>query len=180
MPTNDDNKPSFFARYIDSPKEERLEPERIRIGRDTVLQWMQLCIDTDAIKLEEAENSKALNLGSDHKPAWIATSYLYQSYLATCRQQGTWYPVNEIFFGRVLTKMLGPCCRSTTVPENPAEIMFGQGKRPYRPYGHFIPSGKIWQGLLEARLCISTQIRPRTGSPTRMSCQANRYPAAAV
>jgi hypothetical protein len=160
MPTNDGNEPSFFARYIDSPEKERLEPEIIRTGRDTVLQWMQLCIDADAIKLEEAENSKALNLGSDHKPAWIATHYLYESYLATCRQQGTWYPVHKHFFGRVLTKMLGPCCRSTTVPEDLAEIMFGQGKRPYRPYGHFIPSGKIWRRLLEARLCISTQIKP--------------------
>ena len=113
----------------DDPTQQKTsEPEPVWMGRDTVLQWMQLCINANAIKLEkEAENPKVLNLGSDHKPAWIATSYLYQSYLATCRQQGTWYPVNEIFFGRVLTKMLGPSCRSTTVPEDLAEIMFGQG-----------------------------------------------------
>jgi hypothetical protein len=165
MSTNE--KPSFFARYINEPEKERLEPEKILIGKDTVRQWMQLCIDADAIKLEEAENSKALNLGSAHKPAWIATYYLYESYLAACRQQGTWYPVHKHFFGRVLTKMLGPCCRSTTVPEDLAEIMFGQGKRPRRPYGHFIPSGEIWRGLLDARLCISTQIKPP--KPTRLT-----------
>ena len=167
MATNDDGGPSFFARYIDDPEKEQLEPERIRMGRDTVLQWMQLCIDADAIKLEEAENSKALSLGSDHKPAWIATCFLYESYLATCRQQDTWYPVNNRFFGRVLTKMLGPCCRSTIVPEDLAKIMFGQGKHPHRPYGHLIPSGKIWQGLLDARLRISTQIK--APKPTRLT-----------
>jgi hypothetical protein len=167
MATNDDGGPSFFARYIDSPKKERLEPEKILIGRDTVRQWMQLCIDADAIKLEEAENSRAINLGSDREPAWIATDYLYKSYLATCRQQGTWYPVNKYFFGKVITKMLGRKCQSTTVPEDLMEIMFGQGKRPRHPWGHLIPSGKIWQGLLDARLCISTQIKPP--KPTRLT-----------
>ena len=141
----------------DDPAQQKTpEPEPIRMGRETVLQWMQLCIDADAIKLEEAENSKALNLGSDHEPAWIATDYLYESYRAACRQQGTWYPVHKHFFGRVLTKMLGPCCRSTTAPEDLTEIMFGQGKHPSRPYGHLIPNGKIWQGLLDARLYVST------------------------
>jgi phage/plasmid-associated DNA primase len=167
MTTNDDNGPSFFARYINGPEKERLEPERIRIGRDTVLQWMQLCIDTDAIKLEEAENSKTLNLGSNHKLAWIATDYLYESYLATCRQQSTWYPVNKYFFGKVLTKMLGPKCRSTVVPEDLMEIMFRQGKRPRYPWGHLIPSGKIWQALLDMRLYISTQIK--TPKSTRLT-----------
>src|SRR6516165_9017713 len=114
----------------DDPAQQKTpEPELIRIGSGTVLQWMQLSIDANAIKLEEA----ALNLGADHKPAWIATSYLYESYLATCRQQGTWYPVNEIFFGMVLTKILGPSCRSTTTPEDLAKIMFGQEKRARRP-----------------------------------------------
>jgi hypothetical protein len=161
MATNDGNEPSFFARYINGPEQERLEPKKILMGRDTVLRWMQLCIDADAIKLEkEVENSRVINLGPDHKPVWIATDYLYESYLATCGQQGTWYPVHKHFFGRVLTKVLGPCCRSTTVPEDLAEIMFGQGKRPSRPYGHFIPSSEIWLGLLDARLCISTQIKP--------------------
>jgi transposase len=32
MATNDDNKPSFFARYIDAPKERPAEPEVIRMG----------------------------------------------------------------------------------------------------------------------------------------------------
>src|SRR5262249_54861356 len=108
----------------------RTPPEKIRMGRDTVLQWMQLCIDADAIKLEETENSNTLNLGSDHEPAWIATDYLYESYRAACKQQGTWYPVHKHCFGGVLTEMLGPCCRSTTAPEDLAEIMFGQRKHP--------------------------------------------------
>ena len=144
----------------DDPAQQKApEPKPIRTGRDTVLQWMQLCINDNAIKVEETENSKALNLGSDHEPAWIATSYLYESYLATCRRQGRWYPVHKHCFGRVLTKMLGPCCRSTTVPEDLVEVMFGQGKQPRRPYGHFIPSGKIWQGLLDARLFIPKPTR---------------------
>jgi hypothetical protein len=146
----------------DDPTQQKTpEPEPVWMGRDTVLQWMQLCINANAIKLEkEAENPKVLNLGSDHKPAWIATSYLYQSYLATCRQQGTWYPVNEIFFGMVLTKILGPSGRSTTVPEDLAKIMFGQEKRARRPYGHYIPSSEKWQGLLDARLRIPKQTKP--------------------
>ena len=168
MTTNDDGKPSFFARYIDSPAEkERLEPKKIRIGKDTVLQWMQLCIDADAIKLEGAENSKALNLGSNHKPAWIATCYLYKSYLATCKQQGTWYPVNYISFSMFLTTIIGPSHRSIPVPEDLSEAMFGKGKRPRRPWGHYIPSGEIWQGLLDARLRITTQIK--TPKPTRLT-----------
>src|SRR5262249_50811322 len=137
--SNEKNPQYLLADDLQSGKP---EPEIIRIGRETILRWMQLCIDTNAIKLEEAKNSKALNLGSDHKPAWIATSYLYKSYLTTCRQQGTWYPVNEIFFGMVLTKILGPSCRSTTMPEDLAKIMFGQEKRARRPYGHYIPSGE--------------------------------------
>src|SRR5437773_204367 len=128
--TNGDSKPSFFARYIDGPGKERPKPEIILTGRDTVLQWMQLCIDANAIKLEEAENSKTINLGSDHKPAWVATDYLYRSYLATCGQQSTWYPVCKDFFGEVLTKMLGPKCRSTTVPKDLMKIMFEQRKYP--------------------------------------------------
>jgi len=144
----------------DDPTQQKTpEPEPIRMGRDTVLQWMQLCVDANAIKLQETENSKMLSLGSDHKPAWIATSYLYESYLATCRQQGTWYPVNEIFFGMVLTKILGPSCRSTTTPEDLAKIMFGQEKRARRPYGHYIPSSEKWQGLLDARLRIPKQTK---------------------
>jgi hypothetical protein len=146
MPTNE---LSFFARYIDSPKKERLEPEKMCMGRDTVLQWMQLCINADAIKLEkEAEKSRSLNLGADRKPVWIATSYLYESYYATCRQQDTWCPVNDTFFGMVLTEVLGRAYRSTTVPKDLAEIMFGQGEHPRRPWGHYIPSAKKWQELL--------------------------------
>jgi len=41
-------------------------------------------------------------------------------------------------------------------------IMFGQGKRPRRPYGHYIPSGKKRQGLLDARLYIPKQTKPRS------------------
>jgi hypothetical protein len=154
--TNGDSKPSFFARYIDGPEKERLEPRKILMGGDTVLEWMQLCIDADAIKLEETKNQRAIKLGSDHKPAWVATNYLYESYLATCRQQGTWYPVSKEFFGAVLTRTIGPCHRSTTAPE----MMFGQGTRPRRPYGHYIPSGEKWQGLLDARLYIPKQTKP--------------------
>jgi len=173
-------------RYLlaDDPTQQKTpEPEPIRMGRDTVLQWMQLCVDANAIKLQETENSKMLSLGSDHKPAWIATSYLYESYLATCRQQGTWYPVNEIFFGMVLTKILGPSGRSTTVPEDLAKIMFGQEKRARRPYGHYIPSGEKWQGLLDARLRIPKQTKPGScpsSSAGRQGSQANRCSPTAV
>jgi hypothetical protein len=137
------------------------------------LQWMQMCIDADAIKIEGAENPKTISLGSGHKPTWIATDYLYESYLATCRQQGTWYPVNKQFFGIVLTPILGPCHRSllTAVPEDLAEIMLGQGERPYRPWGHFIPSGEIWQELLDARLRIQKQTIPKL---TRLMKAANK------
>jgi hypothetical protein len=166
MPTNDGNEPSFFARYIEGPEEERPEPERILMGRDTVLQWMRWCIDANAIKLEkENENPRAINLGSDHKPVWIATDYLYESYLSTCRQQNTWYPVNKYFFGMVLTKMLGPCCRSTAGPEDRVKIMFGQGARPRLPWGHLIPSGKTWQGMLDARLRLVHRGRSRIKPP---------------
>jgi hypothetical protein len=161
MENNDDaSRCAYQEEFAAQDSTGRTPPEKILIGRDTVLQWMQLCIDADAIKLEETENSKALNLGSDHKPAWIATSYLYESYLAACRQQGTWYPVNKIFFGMVLTKILGPSCRSTTVPEDLAKIMFGQEKRARRPYGHYIPIGEKWRGLLDARLRIPKQTKP--------------------
>jgi hypothetical protein len=167
MPTNDDGKASFFARYIGGTVKEWPEPERVRTGRDTVQQWMLLCIDGGAIKVEEAENPRAINLGSDHEPAWIATDYLYESYLATCKQQEAWYPVNNRLFGRVLTEILGPAHRSTVVPE----IMFEPGKRPRRPWGHFIPSGKIWQELLDARLRIQKQTIPKL---TRLMKVANK------
>src|SRR5262249_48250047 len=49
-------------------------------------------------------------------------------------------------------------CRSTTVSEDLAGIMFGQGEHPRRPWGHFIPSGKIWQGLLDARMYVSMDV----------------------
>jgi hypothetical protein len=78
MSTTSGDGPSFFARYIDGPKKERLEPEKILIGKDTVRQWMQLCIDADAIKLEETENPRAIKLGSDHKPAWVACLGLHR------------------------------------------------------------------------------------------------------
>jgi hypothetical protein len=40
MSTNDDNKPSFFARYIEDPKKERHEPERMQTGSaDLVAKW---------------------------------------------------------------------------------------------------------------------------------------------
>ena len=174
--TTDDNEPSFFARYIEGPKKERLEPRKILMGKDTVLHWMQTCIDADAIKLEETENPRAIKLGSDHKPAWVAAHYLYKSYLATCRLQGTWYPTNTRLFGRTLTKTLGSSCRSTIVPEDLAIIMFGHRKRPRRPWGYFIPSGAVWQELLAARAVIPKQATPRSrpGAPAgwqRMSCQ---------
>jgi hypothetical protein len=167
MSTINGDGPSVFARYIDGPEKERSEPERIRTGRDTVQQWMLLCIDAGAIKVEEAENSRAINLGSDHEPAWIATDYLYKSYLATCQQQRAWYPVNNRLFGRVLTGILGPAHRSTVVPE----IMFEQGRRPYRPWGHFIPDGKKWQELLDARVRIQKQTIPKL---TRLMKVANK------
>jgi hypothetical protein len=141
--------------------ESRPRLEKIWTGRETVLRWMQVCIDADAIQL----GSKSLSLGSDHVPTWIATDYLYESYRAACRQQGTWYPVDKRCFGRVLTKVLGPGHRSTTTPEDLAEIMFGPENRPRRPWGHFVPSGKIWQGLLDARLYIPKQARPTNMTP---------------
>jgi hypothetical protein len=50
------NNESVFSQFIDGPAEkERFKPEKILMGKDTVLQWMQLCIDADAIKVE-AEN----------------------------------------------------------------------------------------------------------------------------
>jgi hypothetical protein len=157
MPTKGGNEPSVFTKYIAGPEKERLEPERIRTGRDTVQQWMLLCIDAGAVKAGDAENPRAINLGSEHEPAWIATDYLYGAYLATCRQQGTWYPVNNRLFGRVLTEILGPAHRSTVVPE----MMFEPGKRPRRPWGHFIPSGERWQELLDARVRIQKQTLPK-------------------
>ena len=165
MTTTGGDGPSVFAKYIDGPEKERIEPKKILMGRDTVVQWMQLCIDVEAIKLEETEPSRAIKLGSDHKPAWVAAHYLYKSYLAACRQQGTWYPTNTRLFGRVLTKMLGPSCRSTTVPENLAIIMFGHRKPPRRPWGYFIPNSEKWQLLLDARLIIPKQTKPP--KPTR-------------
>jgi hypothetical protein len=91
MSTINGDGPSVFARYIDGPEKERSEPERIRTGRDTVQQWMLLCIDAGAIKVEEAENSRAINLGSDHEPAWIATDYSTNPILqhASSRERGT-------------------------------------------------------------------------------------------
>src|SRR5262245_46639069 len=69
---NNEKNPQYLL-ADDLAQQKTPEPELIRIGRGTVLQWMQLSIDANAIKLEEA----ALNLGADHKPAWIATSYLW-------------------------------------------------------------------------------------------------------
>src|SRR5262245_41261235 len=161
MPTESNEKNPQYL-FADDPAQQKTpEPEPIQTGRDTVLQWMQLCVHANAIKLEETENSKTLSLGSDHEPAWIATSYLYEAYRATCRQQG-WYPVNDQFFGMVLTRILGPAVRLlvTAVPDDLAEIMFGQEKRPRRPWGHHIPSGEKWQGLLDARLRIPKQTKP--------------------
>jgi hypothetical protein len=167
MTANSCEGPSFFARYIDGPEKEQHEPERLRTGRDTVHQWMQLCIDANAIKLTDPETPSAINLGADPKPTWVATRYLYASYRATCEQHGTWYPVNNRLFGRVLTETLGPAHRSIVVPE----IMFGQGERTYRPWGHFIPSAEIWRELLDARLRLPKQTIPKL---TRLMKTANK------
>jgi phage/plasmid-associated DNA primase len=149
--SNEENPRYLFA--DDAGSGPKPETAILRTGRDSVLQWMQLCIKNDAVKIEE---TKKLNLGSDHEPAWIATRYLYASYLATCRQQGRAYPVNKELFGMMLTDILGPCQRSTTTPEDLAKTMFGE-KRPRRPLGHLIPNGKTWQELLDARLHIPKQ-----------------------
>jgi hypothetical protein len=142
--------------YGPDPEKEQREPEKILIGKVTVLQWMQLCIDANAIKVEGTENLKSLNLGSDHTPAWIATSYLYESYRATCRQ-GRWYPVNDQFFGVVLTRILGPALRlgGTAVPENLAQIMFGD-KRSRRPWGTSFQAAKHGRDC-SRRGCASLQ-----------------------
>jgi hypothetical protein len=140
------------------PEKKWYEPEIIQMGRGTVLQWMQSCVDAGVIKLEET----ALTFGSDHTPVWIATDFLYESYRASCSDLSIWYPVHKHFFGRILSKMLGPAVRlwTTAVPEDRAQVMFGQRKRPIRPWGHFVPSSETWQKLLDARLRISPQIRP--------------------
>jgi hypothetical protein len=55
-----------------------------------------------------------------------------------------------------------------------AKIMFGQGKRPRRPYGHYIPNGKKWQGLLDARLVIPKRTKPEANQAHQQRGRAVR------
>jgi phage/plasmid-associated DNA primase len=112
--------------------------EERRMSSDTVLQWMQLCITADEIKLEkEAGYSRSINLNI----GWAATDQLYESYLVACKQQGWRYPANLIVFGRTLSQILGPSYRCSA-PDS-------LGKRPM---GYNVPDAEKWQGKLDERL----------------------------
>lgn len=134
--------------------------EEMRMSSDTVLQWLQACVNADAVKLErDGMFKRAIGLGSEHKPTWIATEYLRESYLASCKQQWGRYPVNETVFGKTLTEIFGPSYRGS-VPHGLGETMFEQGKHPRRPYGYGIPNSEKLQELLDTRLGIPKQIKP--------------------
>jgi hypothetical protein len=116
---------------------------------------MQLCITTDNVKLP---NGGTVDLGSDHKPAWIETDWLYASCVTACKQQGVGRPVPINMFGKELVPMFGPPYRPSEKLKTNNIHHIGH-ERP-RAKGYGIPSGAKWQELLDARLGIPKQIEP--------------------
>jgi hypothetical protein len=135
MTTNDGDGPSFFERYIDSPPEkEQLEPEIIRTGKDTVLQWMQLCIDNDTISM-----SHGAHIGLGQR---ILRKDLRASYTMACNEQQM-RPADENTFGKICRKMFGTKQRITQTDR-------GWKSGQYRPHAYDVPTAETWQKRLDA------------------------------
>lgn len=105
MATNDGDGPSFFARYIDGQEEERLKPEKIRTGGDTILQWAQKCIDSNTISMPHGAR---IDLGQR-----ILRKDLLASYMLACKEQQVIRPADDNTFGKKCTKMFGAKQRVT-------------------------------------------------------------------
>jgi hypothetical protein len=104
MSTNDGNEPSFFARYIEGPEKERVEPEIIQTGRDTVRQWMQFCIDSNTISMPHGAH-----IDLEQR---ILRKDLRASYMLACKEQQV-RPADDETFGKECTKMFGTKQRVT-------------------------------------------------------------------
>jgi hypothetical protein len=140
MATNEDGKPSFFARYIADPEEEkeRLEPEKILMGRDTVRQWMRLCIDSNTISMPHGAH---IGLGQR-----ILRKDTRASYMLACKEQQV-RPADDNTFGKECTKMFGTKQRVTQTDR-------GWKSGQYRPYAYDVPTAEAWQKRLDALLGI--------------------------
>jgi phage/plasmid-associated DNA primase len=112
--------------------------EQQRMSGDTVAQWAQACIEADAL----VGGVLSRDLGDA-----ISAQDLREAYQGFCRHSGQ-RPLGTEGFGKACTDMFGPRARL------PALQSGGTGNER-RPWGYRVPTGKIWQKKLDARLGIA-------------------------
>jgi Family of unknown function (DUF5906) len=107
--------------------------EQQRMSADSVSQWAQSCINTDAIPV--SDQRPHLDLGA-------LTSFpdLLDAYAGFCRKTGQ-RAVGTETFGKACASMFGP---RTRMPASP-----GSSKRPY---GYLVPTAANWQQEANKRL----------------------------
>jgi hypothetical protein len=117
--------------------------EQQRMSADLVIQWAQDCIDNDLISWPTAHGGEESHndLGT-----WIASEYLFRSYVAFCKKLGM-RAANPKVFGRGATRMFGPCHRCA----GSAAAIWGAR----RPRGYDVPNWEAWQAKIDEMLGIA-------------------------
>jgi Family of unknown function (DUF5906) len=107
--------------------------EQQRMSADSISQWARACIEADAI----VGSLLPHDLGTE-----IASEVLREAYAGYCKQQHL-RALNIISFGVACTDMFGTRKR-----------LSAQSGCQRRPYGHDVPTGNVWQRMLDKRLGI--------------------------
>ena len=119
--------------------------EQQRMSADSVSQWSQFCIDTDAITARGSYGSETTHdLG-----ALISARALRDAYNGFCTQNSL-RQISQEAFGRACTDMFGPRSRLPAVQTDPT----GNSQSKRRPWGYDVPDGDKWQEKVDARLGI--------------------------
>jgi Family of unknown function (DUF5906) len=104
--------------------------EQQRFSADSISQWSQACIESDAIVIGDMHYS----LGQLHP-----THRLYEAYRRFCKT----HPANTVIFGKALAQMFGPSSRQKVA-----------AAASPRPRTYYVPDADTWQQALDRRLGI--------------------------